>query len=511
MSQRANDIVASVVVFLVALPLCMGISIASGVPPALGIVTGIIGGIVVGALSGAPLQVSGPAAGLTVLVFEIVQKHGLEGLGPIVLIAGALQFIAGRLRIGQWFRAMSPAVIYGMLAGIGVLIFASQFHVMLDDKPQSSGIQNLISIPSAIIHGIFPINGSSHELAALLGILTIASLVLWDKFKPAKLRFIPGALVGVMGASGIALLFSLPVQYVRVPESLMDVISMPSLASFTTLEGSMLISAAALAFIASAETLLSASAVDKMQSLHRTNYDKELSAQGVGNMLCGFVGALPMTGVIVRSSANVLAGAQTRLSTILHGIWLLAFIGLLPAVLRMIPTSALGAILVYTGYKLIDPKSVRQLAAYGRVPVLIYAATLTMIVCTDLLTGVITGIVLSLAKLVYQVTHLDIHTTRDHGALHIELVGAATFIKLPQLASALESVPTGTVLHLDIHKLVYIDHACLDMITGWRARHEASGGCLEVEWAGLHSRYAPLAKSPVLDAGAPTARSRSVA
>jgi MFS superfamily sulfate permease-like transporter len=228
-------------------------------------------------------------------------------------------------------------------------------------------------------------------------------------------------------------------------------------------------------------------------------------------MLCGLVGALPMTGVIVRSSANVLAGAQTRLSAILHGVWLLAFVALLPFVLSMIPTSALGAILVFTGYKLIDVKSIRQLAAYGRVPVAIYAATVIMIVCTDLLTGVITGIVLSLAKLVYQVTHLDIRTRREHGAMHIELVGAATFIKLPQLANALEAVPAGTVLHLDIHNLAYIDHACLDLITNWRSRHETTGGCLEVEWHGLHSRYAPLAKSPVLDPALSSARGRSAA
>ena len=499
MSQRANDVVASVVVFLVALPLCMGISIASGVPPALGLITGIIGGLVVGSLSGAPLQVSGPAAGLTVLVFEIIQDHGIEALGPVVLIAGLIQLVAGRLRMGQWFRAMSPAVIYGMLAGIGVLIFASQFHVMLDDKPGSSGIQNLISIPSAIIHGIFPIDGSSHELAAVVGLLTIITLILWDKFKPRSVRFVPGALVGVVVATTLAAVFRMPLKYVTVPENLLDVVRMPSLGTITgMIDPSILFSAAALAFIASAETLLSASAVDRMQTLHRTNYDKELSAQGLGNMLCGFLGALPMTGVIVRSSANVQAGAQTRLSTILHGVWLLAFVSLLPFVLRWIPTSALGAILVFTGYKLVDIKSIKQIAAYGRIPVAIYAATVIMIVCTDLLTGVITGVVLSIAKLVYQVTHLDINIKQDHGARHIELVGAATFVKLPQLASALENVPAGTEVHLDIHKLAYIDHACLDLMTSWRARHENSGGVVCVEWAGLHSRYAPLGKSPAL-------------
>jgi len=512
MSTRANDIVASVVVFLVALPLCMGISIASGVPPALGLITGIIGGLVVGALSGAPLQVSGPAAGLTVLVFEIVQDHGIEALGPVVLIAGVLQFLAGRLHMGQWFRAMSPAVIYGMLAGIGILIFASQFHVMLDDTPRSSGIQNLLTIPSAIVHGIFPIDGSSHELAALVGILTITTLVLWDKYKPRSVRFVPGALVGVLVATTAAALFRMPLKFVKVPENLLDVVSLPSLGTMTaSLDPSILMSAAALAFIASAETLLSASAVDRMQTLHRTNYDKELSAQGVGNMLCGFVGALPMTGVIVRSSANVQAGAQTRLSTMLHAVWLLALVALLPSVLRLIPTSALGAILVFTGYKLVDIKNIKQIAAYGRIPVAIYAATVIMIVCTDLLTGVITGVVLTIAKLIYQMTHLEINVRQDHGLRHIELIGAATFVKLPQLASALEAVPSGTEVHLDIHNLAHIDHACLDLMTSWRARHEQAGGIVRVEWDGLHSRYASIAQSPALKNKSPESKTFSVA
>jgi MFS superfamily sulfate permease-like transporter len=166
-----KDFGASVVVFLVALPLCMGIAIASGVPPAAGLITGIVGGILVGFLGGAPLQVSGPAAGLTVLVWQIVQEHGLSLLGVIVLFAGLLQFLAGIFKLGQWFRAISPSVIHGMLAGIGVLIFASQFHIMVDDQPRGSGILNLISIPEAIYKGIFPLDGSVHHLAAMVGMI----------------------------------------------------------------------------------------------------------------------------------------------------------------------------------------------------------------------------------------------------------------------------------------------------------------------------------------------------
>jgi MFS superfamily sulfate permease-like transporter len=494
MSPRAHDFLASVVVFLVALPLCMGISIASGVPPALGLITGIVGGLIVGSLSGAPLQVSGPAAGLTVLIFELVNKHGIEALGPVVLAAGVLQFLAGRLKMGQWFRAMSPAVIYGMLAGIGILIFASQFHVMLDDQPGGSGIRNLLSIPSAIVHGIFPIDGSSHELAALIGILTIVSLIAWEKLKRGHAKLIPGALVGVFLGSAVATVFQLPVKYVRVPENLLDAVTLPSVVSLGALaDPALIISVVALAFIASAETLLSAGAVDRMQTMYKTDYDRELSAQGIGNAICGILGALPMTGVIVRSSANVQAGARTRLSAMLHAVWLLAFVGLLPALLRMIPTAALGAILVYTGYKLVDLKVIGVLKKYGKFPVVIYAATMIMIVATDLLTGVITGILLSIVKLIYTVTYLDIRKEQIGNCVHIHLIGTACFVKLPKIASALETVPRDAEVHVDIHSLIYIDHSCLDMMTSWREQHEKNGGRVMVEWEGLHERFDRLA------------------
>ena len=192
-SEWTKDFLASIVVFLVALPLCMGIAIASGVPPALGLITGIVGGLVVGFLAGSPLQVSGPAAGLAVVVYQAVQDHGLAALGVIILGAGAIQLAAGLLKIGQWFRAISPSVIHGMLAGIGVLIFCSQFHVMVDDAPRANGIQNLISIPESIYKGLFPFDGSTHHIAAAIGLLTIVSLLAWNRFKPAQLRMVPAA------------------------------------------------------------------------------------------------------------------------------------------------------------------------------------------------------------------------------------------------------------------------------------------------------------------------------
>jgi len=235
--------------------------------------------------------------------------------------------------------------------------------------------------------------------------------------------------------------------------------------------------------------------VDRMQNRVRTDYDKELSAQGVGNMMAGILGALPMTGVIVRSSANVLAGAQTRWAAVLHGVWLLSFLALLPFVLRWIPTASLGAILVYTGYKLVDVKNIRHLGQYGWMPVAIYAATVVTIVATDLLTGVLVGIGLSVLKLVYQVTHLDVRTEQYGHRTDLHLIGAATFVKIPKFASALEAVPKNAEVHIHIERLAYIDHACLDMITSWRKQYEESGGRVFLEWDTLRSRYAPLGQS----------------
>ncbi|MFN3326797.1 MAG: SulP family inorganic anion transporter [Bryobacteraceae bacterium] len=495
-SLIARELLASVVVFLVALPLCMGIAIASGVPPALGLITGVIGGIVVGFLAGSPLQVSGPAAGLAIIVWELVRDHGLAALGVILVLAGFIQLLAGVLKIGQWFRAISPSVIFGMLAGIGILIFGAQFHVMVDDKPRASGIENLISIPSAIYKGIFPLAGDSHHFAAMVGIVTILTLILWTRFRPAGLKLVPAPLVAVVVATTLAAVLRLPIQYVDIPENLLESVNLLALADFSRLsQAPLILAAVAVAFIASAETLLSASAVDRMHSGVRTNYDRELAAQGLGNMLCGLVGALPMTGVIVRSSVNVQAGAKTRLSAIFHGIWLLAFVATMPGVLRMIPTAALAAILVHTGYKLVNPQNIRAIAQYGRFPVVIYAATVAGIVIMDLLTGVLIGIALSIVKLVYKISHLSIRLERQPGSNRADLYleGAATFIRLPKLAAILDQLPEGVELHVHFDNLTYIDHACLDLFANWQKQREGSGGSLVVKWDGLIERYKRIA------------------
>lgn len=484
-----RDFLASIVVFLVALPLCMGVALASGLPPTAGIITGIIGGMVVGFLAGSPMQVSGPAAGLTVLVWQLVQEFGVEMLGVVVLFAGLLQAAAGILKLGQWFRAVSPAVIHGMLAGIGVLIFASQFHVMLDGKPLGSGIDNLVGIPSALLAAVSA--RDAHLTAFGIGALTIATIFAWGSLTPKRWRIVPAPLVGVLVAIAAAALLHLEVSYVTVPDNIWSVTVLPTWDRLARIvEWPILVGAVSIAFIASAETLLCATAVDQMHSGPRTKYDRELAAQGIGNAICGALGVLPMTGVIVRSSANIEAGAETKWSAILHGVWLLLFVSVLPFTLRYIPVSALAAILVFTGYKLAYPKIVPTLLKYGRGEVLIYLVTIVMIVATNLLEGVLVGLGLSLVKLLYAFSHLEVRREeKGQNRIDLYLKGAATLIRLPQLAAELETLKRGTEVHVHIGELDYIDHACLDLLSNWDRQHAATGGSLSIEWDELSKKF----------------------
>lgn len=479
-----RDLTASIVVFLVAMPLCMGIAVASGVPPEKGLITGIIGGLVVGFLAGSPLQVSGPAAGLAVIVFEIVREQGLSALGPILILAGAIQVVAGLMKVGGWFRAISPAVVHGMLAGIGVLIVVGQFHVLFDDKPLSSGLANLIAMPGQI----FGLSNQDAATAFAVGLVTIGGMLGWEKIRPASLKLLPGALVGVVLATLVAFLFSLPVARVAVPESITAAITLPGDGLLQQLMSPAVITTAiAIAFIASAETLLSAAAVDRMHDGVRTNYNRELSAQGVGNLLCGVAGALPMTGVIVRSSANVQAGAKTRLSTILHGVWILGFVALLPWLLREIPMAALAGILVVTGVRLVSVDHVKHLLhRYGPLPAVVWAATLIMVVAADLLTGVLVGIGLSLLELLPHARRLGLGVEEaPRGETHeVALHGSATFLTLPKLSAKLEAVPAGRQVILNVEKLGHIDHTCAEMVREWIDRRRSAGAPVELAGAG---------------------------
>jgi MFS superfamily sulfate permease-like transporter len=492
-----KDLPPSVVVFLIALPLSMGIARASGMPASLGLITAAVGGVVVGFLGGAPLQISGPSAGLSVLVLEWVvafrtdeDPYGITSIAVVVMLAGLIQAVAGFLKFGTYFRAVSPAVIRGMLAGIGIIIMTKQFHVMIDDDIEGSVLYNIYQIPAGFLKAITTGSERTHYLAASIGLATLLTIVLWDRFRPAKLHVFPGALAGVLVATLAAAVLRLPIDYVVVKDSLVSYITLPTIDSLSKLmDTDILIAGVALAFVASAETLLCATAVSRMHPGDRTDYDRELAAQGIGNIACGVLGALPITGVISRSTANVEAGAETKWSSVMQATWVFLFATLLPGLLGLVPESALAAILIYVGFRLVQVSTPRKLLDYGRGVFGIYLATIIGIVAIDLLTGIIIGLALSTAKLVYSLAHLDIERIDANGRIELHLHGAATFVALPRLAGALEEIPPGTELHMHFDELDFIDHACLDFIAAFQERHQETGGRVVMEWRSLIGRY----------------------
>jgi len=480
-----QDFMASLVVFLVALPLCLGIAQACALASdpgdqaraaQVGILTGVVGGILVGSLAGCPLQVSGPAAGLVVLVLTAKNQLGIAGFGWAVTLAGLFQISWGLFRLGAFFRAISPAVIHGMLSGIGLLIALSQSHVLLDHKPDPSGngLKNLLALPGAILHSVIPSSDVSHDDAALLGIITIGIIIFWARFQPKVLKWLPGPLIALLVATLFANLANLPVRRIQLAGSLDAAFYW---LDFSALQGdtwlAILRHALAIGLVASAESLLCASAVDTLTKGKPSDNNKELIAQGMGNTISGFAGLLPITGVIVRSSANIQSGGSSRASTIFHGFWLLGMVLFLPGLLALIPTGALASVLVYTGFRLVDVKFIRSMATKDRAELAIFLITMILTVVEDLLIGVISGFVAALIRLLWTLTYLGVK--RD-GNNQISFIGNASFLRLPQLDRIIRDTNNfGDELIVDMTGVVHMDHAFAEAIRTWKNRIISSG------------------------------------
>lgn len=499
------DLPASFVVFLVAVPLSLGIALASNAPIMAGLIAAAVGGIVVGLVGGAPLQVSGPAAGLTVLVFGLTEKTGGDwpAVCAIVVMAGLCQIGLGLSRVARTALAMSPAVVHGMLAGIGIIIALGQLHVVLGGAPQSSAMANLRDLPAQL--------STLHGGATTLGILTIALVVLWQTKAPKALQRVPAALVGV----GLVTLLSLTSlgdgverivlaaddhvhavvdghQLADGPEapkgdqgSILAAIQLPVWPDmpWTTLLGCVF----ALTMIASVESLLCAVATDKLHTGKRGNLDRELVGQGLGNTVSGLLGGLPVTGVIVRSSANIAAGGKTQLSAILHGVWVIVFVVALPFVVESIPKAVLAGLLVFVGYKLVNIHHIRDLREHKELPV--YVTTVLGVVCIDLLMGVVIGFGLAVARLLWRLTHFSVRV-EEGPTWRVHVKGSLSFIGVPKLSDALGRVPPGTPVHVDL-ELTSIDHAAWEALDGWRSNHARGGGKVQIDgldeaWTAAH-------------------------
>lgn len=444
--------------------MCVGVAIASGVPAELGLVTGIVGGLVAGLLPGSSLQVSGPAAGLTVLVYEAVQTYGLPALGVLVLGAGLVQLVLGALRLGRWFRAVSVAVVQGMLAGIGLVLIAGQVYALGDTAAPASGLGKIAGLPS--------LPGAADPGALAVGGATVAVLLLWPRWRRGA-RVVPAPLVAVALASAATGLLDLPVRRVTV-HGLLDSVQPPSLAELGRLtEVGVLGTVLAFALIASAESLFSAAAVDRLHRGPRTDYDRELIAQGAGNAVCGVLGALPMTAVIVRSAANVRAGARTKASRVLHGVWLLLFTAVVPGVLGIIPVAALAGLLVHAGCKLVPVREVRTLWRGHRGEVVVLGVTAVAIVAGNLFEGVLIGLALAVAKTAWDISHVHVETEdRGDAGMVVRVMGNATFLRLPKLLDALEALPHDRDVRLELGGLRHVDHACAAALERWAAARD---------------------------------------
>ena len=464
------DVPASLVVFLVALPLSLGIAAASGAPIMAGLIAAAVGGIVAGSLGGSPLQVSGPAAGLTVVVAGLVQEFGWQVTCAITAAAGVVQLLLGISRVGRAALAVSPVVVKAMLAGIGITIILQQLHVLLGSNPAGSALENLAALPAAIT------NVELH--AALLGGAVVAILLCW-KFLPAVLRRVPGPLAAVAAGTALAVAFAPGVERISLDGSILDAIALPQLPDGNWRAFAFAI--LTMALIASIESLLSAVAVDKMQTGPRTNFNRELIGQGAANVVSGSLGGLPVTGVIVRSATNVEAGAASRLSAVLHGAWILAFSAFFAGLIQLIPLAVLAGLLVVIGARLIKLADIRTSLRTGDLP--IYAVTLVCVVFLNLLEGVMIGLALAAANVLWRVLRVRIRAHRPaapSSPWRVTIAGSCSFFALPKLSGVLQSVPAGTDVMVELNA-DYVDHSFREALLAWQLQHQSTGGAVVLE------------------------------
>lgn len=495
-----HDLPAGLIVFLVALPLCLGIALASGAPVYSGILSGIIGGLVVSLVSGSHLSVSGPAAGLTTLVSATILSLGDYRLFLLsVMVAGLFQLAIGFLKAGKISNYFPSSVIKGMLAAIGILLISKQIPMALGyERPDfwTSGFPKLFS-STEFRSNFNHLNYNVARGAITISVVSLVILILWQQPFAKKWRKLPAPLAVVL--TGILLhavftywlpgVFLKPTQSVNIPANVFADIKFPD---FSQLFSNSEVWKAGLliGMLASLETLLCVEAVDKLDRHNRiTPVNRELVAQGIGNMLCGLLGAIPMTAVVVRGAANADAGARTKLSAFTHGAFLLLAVLLIPFLLNMIPLASLAAILILTGYNLAKPKLFRYMWSLGMKQFLPFIITIVMILATDLLIGVSIGLLISIYFIVqnnfrdeFRVVHHKQHETEFY---EIRLNSNVTFLNKVKLRDALDKIPEYSVLKIDGTDCNFIDYDILEVISEFSAK--AHDRHIELHLKGIQS------------------------
>jgi carbonic anhydrase len=505
-STLPRDLASGVVVFLVALPLCLGIALASGAPLFSGLLAGIVGGILVGLLSGSHTSVSGPAAGLTAVVAaQIVSLGSYEAFLLAVVLAGGIQIVLGVLRAGFIANFIPSSVIKGLLAAIGIILILKQIpHLFGHDTDPEGDMSFVQPDKENTFSELYKTLSDLNLGAAIIGLASVALLVVWGRWKPLKKSIVPAPLVVVVLGVVFAGLFrrlgegweigASHLVQVPVAESLDAFFQFLKLPDFNQItKPAIYMAAFTLAAVASLETLLNLEAVDKLDPQQRISPpSRELIAQGVGNVASGLIGGLPLTSVIVRSSVNINAGGKTKLSAIIHGILLLSCVALLPAWLNMIPLSCLAAILIVTGAKLVSPALIRQMWSSGRPQFIPFAATVLGIVLTDLLVGVIIGLLVSLGFILHSNLrrpirrYVEKHLGGD--VVHVVLANQVSFLNRAALINVLEAVPRGGQILLDAQSTDYIDPDVLELIRDFKEQSAPARG-IEVSLIGFKGVY----------------------
>jgi MFS superfamily sulfate permease-like transporter len=494
-----NDLPSGLVVFLVALPLCLGISLASGAPFFSGLISGIIGGIVIGSLSGSNLSVSGPAAGLAALVLAAITNIGAFDLFLCaVLIAGILQMLMGVARLGGIANYFPSSVIKGMLTSIGILIIAKQIpHAVGYDRDERGNLTELFPFGDEDWHELIQPLQHINVGVFLICLVSIIIMIVWDKpFIKNRVKFIPGALVAVVVSIALNAMFRamnnpltieqehlVQIKAAGSPAEFLSFFTLPDFNGF--LNSKVIVTGIMIAIIASLETLLCIEAIDNLDpERHVTNTNRELFAQGIGNTVSGLIGGLPITSVIVRSSANLHSGAKTRVSTIFHGLLLLVCVISIPRLLNLIPLSSLAAILLLTGYKLCKLSVFSQMIKNGKYQSIPFFVTVLVIIGIDLfglykplkgeglLVGVVAGLIAAFGAILHgnlknsYFFHKDQHHEGD--IIKIRLSEEVSFLNKAAIRTTLDHIPENSQVIIDASHTDYIDFDVLELIKEFR-------------------------------------------
>lgn len=500
------DAKSGLVVFFVALPLCLGIALASGAPLLSGLLAGIIGGLVVGLFSGSHTSVSGPAAGLSAVVAaQILSLGSFSAFLTAVILAGLIQIALGMAK-GGFIAAFFPSsVIKGLLAAIGVIIVLKQIPHLVGHDPDPEGDMSFFQPDlQTTFSELIRMFGDFQLGASVVGFTSIALLILWDNWNPLKKSLFPAPVAVVLVGTGAVLWFEQlgepwlvrPSHLVQVPVAsdlteLMGLLPRPDFSQW--MNPTVYVAGLALAIVASLETLLNLQAADRIDPQQRTSPpSQELLAQGIGNVVSGMIGGLPITSVIIRSSVNVNAGGKTKLATIVHGTVLLVSVPLIPIWLNSIPLSSLAAILLVTGIKLASPALVKQMWSEGRSQFIPFAATVTAIVFTDLLIGIVIGLAVAVGFILNSNMRrpmnrfVEKHLGGD--VWHIELANQVSFLNRAALSKTLSEVPRNGQVVLDARDTDYIDPDVLDVIRDYKEQGAPAHG-VEVSLVGFQSEY----------------------